>query len=141
MCHPHALWIFYKVIEGDLAGAQYTRTEIREYISAVQSHNEPSSLGTSIKSLPTPGESYLAPKGHFFKESSYRIALTKLDPQERSTLHLRHIRKKKPPNTSPRQLSAQASQHHPQPITKCANSGHGTLRHFCTLMPTLTITV
>jgi hypothetical protein len=52
-----------------------------------------------------------------------------------------HIRKKKPPNTSPRQLSAQASQHHPQPITKCANSGHGTLRHFCTLMPTLTITV
>jgi hypothetical protein len=76
MCHPHALWIFYKVIEGDLAGAQYTRTEIREYISAVQSHNEPSSLGTSIKSLPTPGESYLAPKGHFFKESSYRIALT-----------------------------------------------------------------
>jgi hypothetical protein len=35
---------------------------------------------------PPAGKSYLAPKGHFFKESS-RIALTKLDPQKRSTLH------------------------------------------------------
>jgi hypothetical protein len=43
---PHVLWILYKAIEGDLAAAQYTRTEIREYISALQSttnlaHPEP----------------------------------------------------------------------------------------------------
>jgi hypothetical protein len=72
-----------------LAAAQYTRTEIREYISALQSHNEPCSLGTSTKCLPTPGESYP-----------------------------RHIRKKKkPPNTSPQQPSAKVS-HHPQPTSK-----------------------
>jgi hypothetical protein len=115
---PHALWILDKAIEGDLAAAQYTGTEIREYISDLQSHNEPFSPGISTKCLTTPvGESYLAPKGHFFKESS-RIALTKLDPKKRSTLHPRHIRKKnKSPDTSPRQPSAQASQH-PQPTTK-----------------------
>jgi hypothetical protein len=76
------------------------------------------SPGISTKCPTTPaGESYLAPKRHFFKESS-RIALTKLGPQKRSTLHPRHIRKKKkPPDTSSRQPSAQASQH-PQPTTK-----------------------
>jgi hypothetical protein len=115
---PHFLWILYKAIEGDLAAAQYTGTEIREYISDLQSHNEPRSPGISAKCLATPaGESYLAPKGHFFKESS-RIALTKLDPQKRSTLHPRHIRKKKkPPDTSPRRPLAQASQHPQQPTT------------------------
>jgi hypothetical protein len=87
---PHALWILYKAIEV----AQYTQTEIREYISDLQSHNEPSPPRTSTKCLPTPGESYSAPKGHLFNESS-RIALTKLDPKERSTPHLRHIQKKK----------------------------------------------
>jgi hypothetical protein len=66
---PHALWILYKAIEGDLAAAQYTRTEIREYISALQSDNEPNSPGTSTKCLPTPGESYLAPKVYFFKKN------------------------------------------------------------------------
>jgi hypothetical protein len=119
---PHALWILYKAIEGDLAAAQYTRTEIREYIRDLQSHNEPSSPRTSNKCLPTPGESYLAPKGHFFKENS-RIALTNLGPQQqRSTPHPRHIRKKKKPHdTSPQHPSAQASQH-PMPATK-----HGQL--------------
>ena len=108
---PHALWILYKAIEGDLAAAQYTRTEIREYISDLQSHNEPSPPRTSTKCLPTPGESYVAPKGHFFNESS-SIALTKLNPQERSTPHLRHIRKKKKhPNPSLRQPTVKASQH------------------------------
>jgi hypothetical protein len=42
MSPPHALWIRYKAFEGDLAAAQYTGMEIREYISALQSHNEPS---------------------------------------------------------------------------------------------------
>jgi hypothetical protein len=48
---PHALWILYKEIEGDLAAAQYTGTEIREYISDLQSHNEPRSPGISTKCL------------------------------------------------------------------------------------------
>jgi hypothetical protein len=30
---PDALWILYKAIEGDLAAAQYTRTEIREKLA------------------------------------------------------------------------------------------------------------
>jgi hypothetical protein len=60
---PHALWILYKAIEGDLAAAQYTGTEIRESSSDLQSHNEPRSPGISTKCLVTPaGESYLAPK-------------------------------------------------------------------------------
>jgi hypothetical protein len=101
---PDALWILYKAIEGDLTAAQYTRTEIREYIRDLQSHNEPSPPRTSTKCLPTPEESYVARKGHFFNESS-RTALTKLDPKERSTPHQRYIRKKK------RQPSVKASQH------------------------------
>jgi hypothetical protein len=44
--------------------------------------------------------------------------LTKLDPQVRSTSNPRHIRnRKKPPNPSPRQLSAKKSQH-TKPTTK-----------------------
>jgi hypothetical protein len=58
-----------------LAAAQCTGTEIRKYINDLQSHNKPRSPGISTKCLATPaGESYLAPKGHFFKESS-RIAI------------------------------------------------------------------
>ena len=66
---------------------------------------------TSTKCLPTPGESYVAPKGYFINKSS-RNPLTTLDPKERSTPHLRHIRKKKkPPNPSLRQPSVKVSQH------------------------------
>jgi hypothetical protein len=64
--HPLML---YTAIEGDLAAAQHTRTEIREYISALQSHNEPRSPGTSTKCLTTPGKSYLAPKRLSFKKN------------------------------------------------------------------------
>jgi hypothetical protein len=108
---PHdALWILYKAIEGDLAAAQHTRTEIREYISDLQSHNEPSPPRTSTKYLPTPGESYVAPKGHSFNESS-RMALTKLDSKERSTPIYDTSEKKKPPNPSLLQPTVKASQH------------------------------
>jgi hypothetical protein len=50
---PHSLWILYKAIEEDMAAAQYTRTEIREYISDLQSHNEHCPPRTSNKCLPT----------------------------------------------------------------------------------------
>jgi hypothetical protein len=118
-----------------LAAAQYTRTEIREYISDLQSHNESSPPRTSTKCLSTPGESYVALKGHFFNESS-RIALTKLDPKKRRTPHLRHTRKKKkPPNPSLRQPSVKASQHTQmtipnKPPRKCRKRNQS--RHFRT---------
>jgi hypothetical protein len=87
------------------------RKSVNTYISDLQSHNEPWPPRTSTKCQPTPGEYYVVPKGHFFKGSS-RIALTELDPKERSTPHLRHIRKKKkPPNPCLRQTSAKVSQH------------------------------
>jgi hypothetical protein len=91
---PHSLWILYKAIEEDMAAAQYTRTEIREYISDLQSHNEHCPPRTSNKCLPTAGESVLPPKGHFFNESS-RTVLTQLNPKERSTSYPRHIWKKR----------------------------------------------
>jgi hypothetical protein len=56
-------WTLYKEIEGELAAAQYTRTEIREYIRDLQSHYKPSPAEPSTKGPPIPEESYIiAPK-------------------------------------------------------------------------------
>jgi hypothetical protein len=47
--------------EGELVAAQYTRTEIREYIRDLQSHYKPRPAESSTKDPPIPEESYIAP--------------------------------------------------------------------------------
>jgi hypothetical protein len=52
---PDSLWTLYEEIEGELAAAaQYTRTEIREYIKDLQSHYKPKPAESSTKDPPIP---------------------------------------------------------------------------------------
>jgi hypothetical protein len=58
---PDSLWTLYEEIKGELAAAQYTRLEIREYIKDLQSHYKPSPAEPSTKGPPIPEASYIAP--------------------------------------------------------------------------------
>jgi hypothetical protein len=80
---PHALWILYKAIEGDLIAARYTRTEILDYISDLKRCLIPQQTESPPSRPRPPDECYVAPRGHFYKEPT---ALTRLDPPKKSSV-------------------------------------------------------
>jgi hypothetical protein len=79
---PDLLWTLYEEIEGELAAAHNTQTEIRKYIRDLQSHYKPRPAESSTKGPPIPEASYLAP--------SPDLASDNITPRRKSSQQARH---------------------------------------------------